>query len=325
MPVEGHDGEIASIVQGVIRLSWRRGREGMTRRFVEVEKFRGSRYGEGEHPLRIERGGIEVFPRLLLLDHGRGTDHQAVSTGIGELDAMLGGGLERGTSTLITGNAGVGKTTLGMTVIAHAVERGERCVLYTFDEGADEIIHRGEAIGLALRKSIDAGLLDVRQVNPLLLYPDEFASWVQAEVEGRHARVVMIDSLNGYNQSMPDENYLGGHMHQLIGYLNRMGVRTLLINEISAMIGDFAASQFGVSYMADNVLMIRYFEFDGALHKAIGTIKKRLSGHEKTLRWFDVTARGIEVGDTLPNLRGILRGEASRGPMHLDDGGGPDG
>ncbi len=316
-----HDSEVASIVQGVIALTLAKGREGMTRRAIEVEKFRGSAYREGEHPLRIERDGIVVFPRLLALEHGETFERASMSTGVTNLDEMLDGGLDRGTCTLITGNAGVGKTTLGMAVIARAVANGERCVLYTFDEGPAEVVYRCDAIGLEIQRAVDRGLLQIRKINPLLLYPDEFAAWVREEVEGRGTKVVMIDSLNGYNQSMPDEHYLGGHMHQLIAYLNRMGVTTLLINEVSTLIGNFAATEFGISYMADTVVVIRFYEYAGSILKAIGTLKKRMSDHEKTLRAFDITRQGLVVGKTLLNIRGILRGEASAVPPTLAAGG----
>ncbi len=309
------DGEIASIVQGVISLTWRKGQEGMTRRFVEVEKYRGSSYREGEHPLRIDHGGVRVFPRLLSVDHGQTFNRMVIPTGVDGFDAMLGGGLDRGTCTLLTGNAGVGKTTLGMAVIAKLVSQGERCVLYTFDEGPAEIVYRSEAIGLNIQQAIDAELLQIKKVNPLLLYPDEFASWVRVEVEQRGTKMIMIDSLNGYNQSMPDEKYLGGHMHQLVGYLGRMGVTTILINEVSELIGRFAATGFGLSYMADTVVVIRFYEYGGEIHKAIGTLKKRMSDHEKSLRRFNITSQGVVVGSKLPNLRGILRGEATHSEL----------
>ena len=304
------DSEIASIVQGVIVISLRKGQEGMTRRSIEIQKLRGSDYREGEHPLRIVQGGIEVYPRLLATEHGQTFQRDPISTGIDDLDTMLCGGLDRGTCTLITGNAGVGKTTLGLAVIARAVSRGERCALYAFDEGPAEIVFRSESIGLRLQPYLDQGLLAIRKINPLLLYPDEFASWIRVEVEDNATKLVMIDSLNGYNQSMPDEKYLGGHMHQLLGYLNRMGVTSLLVNEISALIGTFNATQFGLSYMADNVITIRYYEYQGEIHKAIGILKKRFGNHEKLLRNFEVTSRGLLVGNALPELRGILRGEA---------------
>jgi len=306
------DAEITTIVQGVISLSLRKGGEGMTRRSVEVEKYRGSAYREGEHPLRIEHGGIRVFPHLLALEHRQSFERSWVRSGIESLDTMLGGGIDRGTCTLITGNAGVGKTTLGSTIIAQAAANGERCLMYSFDEGAAETLYRAESVGLRLQSYIDSGLLELREINPLLLYPDEFAAWVRDAVERRNVKIVMIDSLNGYNQSMPDEKYLGGHIHQLITYLNRMGVNTILINQVSTMIDDFAMSQFGLSYMADSVVVLRYYEYQGAIHKAVGVLKKRLSNHEKTLRSFNLTSQGLVVGNPLPNLRGILRGEADQ-------------
>ncbi len=304
------DIEIASIVQGVIALNVTRGRDGNSRRSLEVEKFRGSDYREGEHCMRILRGGLTVYPRLLALEHSQDFERQAVPSNIPALDRMLSGGLDRGTSTLLTGNAGVGKTTLGLAFLAAAAEQGERGVLFTFDEGPAEITHRCKSVGMPLRGLIQRKLLEIRKVNPLLLYPDEFASWVRQEVEQKATQIVMIDSLNGYRQSMIDEDYLTGHMHQLVGYLNRMGVTTILVNEVSNLTGDFAASTVGMSYLADAVVLMKYFEYEGTLRKAIGTLKKRLSDHEKTLREFEITTQGLIVGDPLPQLRGILRGEA---------------
>ncbi len=317
------DTEVTSIVQGVITLSLSKGREGMTRRSVEIEKYRGSSYREGEHPLRIEQGGIRVFPHLLAIEHGKNFDRVSLSSGLPTLDTMLGGGFDRGTCTLITGNAGVGKTTLGLTIIAQAAALSERCALYTFDEGSAELVHRAESVGLKLRGILDSGLLELREINPLFLYPDEFAAWVRVEVEEKGTKVVMIDSLNGYNQSMPDENYLSGHMHQLITYLNRMGVTTFLINEIATLVGDFSITQYGLNYLADTVLVLRYYEYRGAIHRAIGTIKKRLSNHEKTLRSFELTNQGIVIGKTLLGLQGILRGEAIQRDAVVGLGGAP--
>ncbi len=314
------DVEVASIVQGVIALTQVKGRNGMTRRSIEVEKHRGSAFREGEHPLRIERGGLVVYPRLIALEHGQDFPRVSLASGIEGMDRMLSGGLDRGTSTLLTGNAGVGKTTLGMSFLAQAARRGEKSILYSFDEGPAEVAYRCQAIGMDIRSMIEGDLIRLKKVNPLLLYPDEFASWIRGEVEGRGTRIVMIDSLNGYRESMPDETYLVGHMHQLIGYLNRMGVTTILVNELSNLTGDFTATNFGLSYLVDAVIVLKYYEFGGALHKAIGTLKKRMSSHEKSLRSFDITVDGLEVGDPLPRLRGILRGEAK-----LDAGGRSDG
>ncbi len=311
------DVEVASIVQGVIALNLYKSPNGLTRRSVEVEKNRGSGFREGEHALRIVRGGLVVYPRLIALDHSQEFIRALLPGGIPGLDRMLFGGLDRGTSTLVTGNAGVGKTTLGVHFLVQAARAGERCALYTFDEGPAEIIHRCESIGLMVKDLIARDLLVIRKVNPVLLYPDEFVAWVRDEVEAQGTRVVMIDSLNGYRQSMPDESYLIGHMHQLIGYTNRMGVTSLLLNEVSNLTGDFAATQLGLSYLADAVMFLKYYEYGGALHKAIGTLKKRLGNHEKTLRHFDIRPEGIHVGDPLPRLRGILRGEAEVDEMRL--------
>jgi circadian clock protein KaiC len=324
------DVEIASIVHGVIALSLSKGTYGMARRAVEVEKCRGSDFQSGMHPLRIVRGGIEVFPRLLATEHGREFDRDRLPSGIAEIDLMLGGGLDRGTSTLICGHAGVGKTTLGVQFLHQAARRGERAVLYSFDEGPAEIIHRCDGIATPIRESLEQGLLRIEKVNPLLLYPDEFAGWVRDEVERRGTRIVMIDTLNGYRLSMPDEHYLVGHMHQLVSYLNRMGVASLLINEVSNLTGDFAASQIGMSYLTDTIVLLKYFEFEGAMHKAIGTLKKRLGDHEKVLRDFRITPQGIRVGQPLPQLQGILQGEpryggSVSGLLQVAEVGGPSG
>lgn len=316
------DAEVASIVQGVIELALTRGYEGLTRRSIEVLKLRGTAYREGQHSLRIEQGGLRVFPRLLAHEHGQSFRRDPVLTGVAAFDQMLGGGLDRGTCTLITGNAGVGKTTLGMTILAHAADQGERGVIYTFDEGPAEILYRSESVGLPLTAHVAAGRIEIQRVNPLVLYPDEFAAWIRTEVEERGTRLIMLDSLNGYNQSMPDERYLNRHMHQLVGYLNRMGVTTLLINEVSDLIGPFSVTEFGLSYMADSVVVIRFYEFHGTMRKAVSILKKRLSDHEKNLRDFEVTAQGVRVGKNLPDLQGILRGEAVSHPSVATGAGG---
>ena len=308
--------EVASVVQGVIALDLSKGQNGMARRSLEVEKCRGGVYREGLHALRIVRGGLVVYPHLVALEHSQEFARDSIPSGIAELDRMLSGGLDRGTSTLLTGNAGVGKTTLGLSFMAGAAGRGERCVLFTFEEGPAEVHYRCKSLGMPLDDLVARDLLQIRKVNPLVLYPDEFAAWVREEVETRGTRLVMIDSLNGYLQSMPNERYLVGHMHQLAAYLNRMGVTSILINEVSNLIGDFSATDFGLSYLPDAIVVMKYYEYCGVIHKAIGTLKKRLSDHEKTLRGFEITPRGLRVGDPLPQLRGILRGEAtSDGPV----------
>jgi circadian clock protein KaiC len=309
------DIEIMSIVHGVITLERSRGRHGMTRRLLEVEKYRDSGFDEGLHALRTTPGGLEVFPHLLATEHGLDFAEETTSSGIAGLDRMLGGGFERGTSTLLSGNAGTGKTTLGACVLAEAARRGERAVIYTFEEGTNRLVRRCEALGIAVRPLIDQGLLVVQKVNPLLLYPDEFAAWIRAEVEQKQARAVMIDGLNGYSRSMPDEDYLVGHMLQLTSYLNRMGVTTILTEELPLLTGNTQLSIYGLSHMIDVVILLKYFEHRGGLHRAIGVIKNRSGDHDKDLRRLELASRGILVGEPLPQFRGILRGEAE---SHVD-------
>src|SRR4051812_29508483 len=282
----------------------------MTRRSLEVEKYRDSEFEEGLHALRTSPSGLEVFPHLLATEHGRDFAQEMTSSGIAGLDRMLGGGLERGASTLLSGNAGTGKTSLGACVLAEAAGRGERAVLYSFEEGTDRIVRRCESLGIAARPLIDRGLLVVQKVNPLLLYPDEFAAWIRAEVEQKQTRAVMLDGLNGYSRSMPDEDYLVGHMLQLTSYLNRMGVTTILTEELPLLTGSTQLSVFGLSHMIDAVVLLKYFEYRGGLHRAIGVIKNRSGDHDKDLRRLEITSQGIRVGESLLQFRGILRGEA---------------
>jgi circadian clock protein KaiC len=304
------DIEIMSIVHGVINLERSRGRHGMMRRSLEVEKYRDSAFEEGVHALRTTPGGLEVYPHLLATEHGLDFAEETTSSGVAGLDRMLGGGLERGTSTLLSGNAGTGKTSLGACVLAEAARRGERAVLYTFEEGPDRLVRRCEALGMAVRPLIDQGLLAVQKVNPLLLYPDEFAAWIRAEVEQKQARAIMIDGLNGYSRSMPDEDYLVGHMHQLTSYLNRMGVVTILTEELPLLTGNTQLSVYGLSHMIDAVVLLKFFEHRGGLNRAIAVIKNRSGDHDTDLRRLGITSQGVRVGEPLPHFRGILRGEA---------------
>jgi circadian clock protein KaiC len=304
------DIEILSIVHGVINLERARGRHGMARRSLEVEKYRDSEYDEGVHALRTTPGGLEVYPHLLATEHRQDFVEERTPSGVAGLDRMLGGGIDRGTSLLLSGNAGAGKTSLGVTILAEAARRGERAVLYSFEEGTGRIARRCEGLGIAIKPLIEGGLLALEKVNPLLLYPDEFAANVRAEVEQKKAQAVMIDSLNGYRRAMPDEDYLVGHMLQLTSYLSRMGVATILTEELPLLTGDVSLSVFGLSHLIDAVVLLKYFEHRGGLRRAIGVVKNRSSDHEKDLRRLEITSQGIRVGEPLPHLRGILRGEA---------------
>lgn len=224
-----------------------------------------------------------------------------------ELDELLHGGLERGTVTLVTGPTGSGKTTLGLLFMKEAAGRGERSVVYTFEENVDSLLARSQAINIPVRAMVAHGMLEVIPIEPLRYTPDEFARLVRQEVEERHTRIVMLDSIAGYRLSMRRAD-LVQHLHALCRYLNAMGVTTLLVNEVEKITGEFQATELGISYLADNIIFLRYLEVNGELRKAIGVLKKRLSDFEKTLREYEITRYGVKVGRPLTQLRGLLSG-----------------
>lgn len=276
-------------------------------RTVYVIKFRGSDFRSGAHSLRLTGKGMEVFPRLLPEEYGREFSPEPIPSGIPEIDQMLHGGLERGTISLITGPSGVGKTTLGLHFVKEAAARGERSVVYLFEEFEQTMLRRCEATNIPLREMIGKGTLGVMQIEPLQFTVDQFAAIVRQEVEEGQARVVMIDSLAGYRLSLRGQDLIT-HMHALAKYLQNMGVAVLLINEVETITGDFRVSEVGVSYMADNVVFLRYIEIRGEICKAIGVLKKRLSDHDKVMREVKITGGGMVVGERLTRLRGVLRG-----------------
>ncbi len=304
------DEEVLSIVGGVIHLAQAKGRDGRDRRSLRVEKYRDSDFAAGEHALELTREGLVVYPRMVAESHARDFPRDVISSGIDGLDRLLGGGIDRGTTTLIAGSSGAGKTTVGMSFLIEAARRGERGVIFTFEEEVEGIILRCESIGLEVRSLIEHDLLRMEKVNPLVLYPDQFAAWVRAEVEQNGTRLLLIDSLNGYRQVMPDEDFLVTHMHQLTSYLNRMGVVTLLTTEQPTLIQATELTEFGLSHLVDTVLLFKFFEYEGGLRIAAGAIKRRLGVHERILRAMEITPRGVVVGEALPQFRGILRGDA---------------
>ena len=276
-------------------------------RLLTVSKFRGSPYRSGRHAYNITDQGIQVFPRLLPEVFRREFTPETIPSGVPELDEMLHGGLDRGTITLITGPSGVGKTTLGTQFAKEAAGRGERSVIYTFDESLDTFLTRAENVNVPVQAMIAQDTLAVVQVEPLRYTPDELANMVRAEVESRNARIIMIDSISGYRLSLRGEN-LAAHLHALGRYLKNMGVTLLLLTEVEYITGEFRITDVGVSYLADNVVFLRYLEVHGEIRKAIGVLKKRTSDFEKTLRELTVTRYGLKVGKPLTDLRGILRG-----------------
>jgi len=299
---EAPDEDLQFIADAVIDLDFTG-----TRRHVSVTKFRGSDFRPGRHTLRLGDGGMTVFPRLLPDEFSLDFEPDRIPFGIPEIDQLTGGGLERGAISILTGPSGVGKTTLGMQFTSEAARRGERSVVYVFEESRTSLIRRCAQVGIPLQDLIADGRLTIVHVEPLRYTADEFALMVREEVEQRKARIVMIDSVSGYSLSLHDED-LVTHLHGLAKYLQNMGIAVLLINEVEAVIGDFRVTDVGVSYMADNIVFLRYLELGGQMAKAIGVLKKRLGDFEKTLREVQITGDGIRLGASLKGLRGILGG-----------------
>lgn len=314
------DLNLQSIVHGVLNLSQRAAEYGAERRRLRVVKMRGVQYRGGYHDFRIVRGGLDVYPRLTASDHTRTFLRERIGSGVQELDTLLGGGIERGTSTLIVGPAGVGKTTVATRYVLSAAERGERSALFVFDECLGTLIDRSAAMGMDLRSHIESGLVIIQQVNPAELSPMEFTAAVHRAVapdQGAGARVVVIDSLNGYLNAMPEERFLIIQLHELLIYLAQLGVATFLIVAQHGLVGELQ-TPVDASYLADTVVLLRYFEFAGRVRKAISVLKKRTGPHEETIRELRLEATGVRVGEPLDDFQGVLTGTPSfhgKGPL----------
>ncbi|MGB3137625.1 MAG: ATPase domain-containing protein [Nodosilinea sp.] len=299
---EAPDDDLQFTSDGVINLDFHN-----SLRTLCVSKFRGSNFCGGPHNFRLTHKGMQLFPRLVPEVFKQEFVAEVISSGVLEIDEMLHGGIERSTITVISGPSGVGKSTLGLQFVKEAADRGERSVIYTFEENKAMLLHRAEAVGTPVRNMQERGTLSVVQIEPLHYTPDEFASLVRQEVEQRQAQVVMIDSVSGYRLSVQGDN-LTPHLHALCKYLQNMGVAVLLINEIESITGDFRATETGISYLADTIIFLRYLEIQGELRRVIGVLKKRMTDFEKTLREFKVSRCGFQVGKPLSRLRGILTG-----------------
>jgi circadian clock protein KaiC len=280
---------------------------GTPRRTLSVAKLRGSDFEGGRHSMRLTERGMVVYPNLVPAAHEREFVAEIIPSGLAELDEMLGGGIERGTITILSGPSGVGKTTLGMQFMKEAATRGERSVVYAFEEQRDTLFHRCTSIGMPLHRMVEQGSLSVVQVEPLRFSPGEFALLVRREVEERGARIVMIDGIAGYRLTLAGDD-LVPQLHALGRYLKNMGVTVLFINETQGITGDFRATEAGVSYLCDNLIFLRYLELDGELRKAIGVLKKRVGEFGKGLREIRIAEGGIRVGAPLTGLRGVLTG-----------------
>ncbi|HYY97444.1 MAG TPA: ATPase domain-containing protein, partial [Pyrinomonadaceae bacterium] len=301
------DLQVQSIAHGVLMLEQMALDYGAERRRLRVSKLRGSRFRGGFHDFTIRTGGVEVFPRLVAAERRGEFKNETVASGVAELDALLGGGLDRGTSTLVLGPAGCGKSSLATHFAAAATRRGEQAAAFLFDEGVNTYLNRAAGLGTDVREEVEAGRLTVQQVDPAELSPGEFTHAVCTAVE-RGARLIVIDSLNGYLQAMPDERFLTAQMHELLTYLNQRGVVTMLLMAQHGFMGAMS-SPVDVSYLADTVVLLRYFEAGGAIRRAISVVKKRTGRHEDTIREMRLSAsRGVEVGEPLKAFRGVLTG-----------------
>ncbi|BDZ71628.1 ATPase domain-containing protein [Methanobacterium petrolearium] len=276
-------------------------------RSISISKYRGSGFRFGAHSMRITRKGVMIYPRLRPMINGIEYDHESISSGVPEIDELLHGGIERGTATIISGPSGVGKTTVGIQFMKEAAGRGERSVVYTFEESEESLINRCESINIPVRSMIKTGMLSVVQVEPLRYSPEEFAQLVRKEVDENQSKIVMIDSTSGYKLSLRGEDPVS-HLHSLSKYMTRSGVTVILINEVEDVSGGLKITEIGISYLADNIIFLRYFERRGELRKTIGVLKKRLSDFEKNLREFRITQYGIRVDQPLTSIKGVLSG-----------------
>jgi circadian clock protein KaiC len=305
---EGPDLQLHSIAHGVIALNSSAPAYGQIRRELQVIKLRGSNFISGFHDFTIRRGGLTVFPRLVAAEHTSSYQDGALASGVAGLDTLMGGGIDRGTSTLLIGPPGSGKSTLALQYATAAAKRGDHAATFVFDETKSALIARSRGIGMCIDEGSGPGQIAIRQIDPVAISPGEFAHEVREAVEREGARVIIIDSLNGYLNAMPQNNYLTAQLHELLSYLNNQGVATFFTVAQSGMIGANMTSPVDASYLADSVLLLRYFELAGTVRKAISVLKKRTGGHEGSIRelWFD--HNGIHLSEPLLTLRGILSG-----------------
>jgi circadian clock protein KaiC len=305
---EGSDLHLQSIAHAVISLEQLAPVFGAARRRLRVIKFRGTDYRGGYHDFAIRRGGLEVFPRLVAIEHRTSFIRDHVQSGVTALDALLGGGPDRGTSTLLMGPAGSGKSTIAVQYAVACADRGEHAVIFAFDESAETLETRSTALGINFKEGCDSGQIQVQQIDPAELSPGEFAYLVRQAVEKDGARVVVIDSLNGYMNAMPEEQFLTAQLHELLTYLGRQGVTTLLVVAQHGMLGSNMQSPVDTSYLADSVVLLRYFEYAGKVKKAISVVKKRSGEHEESIRELRFSREGIHLSEPLARFRGILTG-----------------
>ena len=302
------DLQLQSIAHGVFSLEQLSPLYGAERRRLRIVKLRAAAFRGGFHDFTIQTGGIRVFPRLTISEDRADLPKAVLPSGIARLDTLLGGGLDRGTTTLLLGPAGTGKSVIAIQYAATAAERGERSVIYAFEEGLGTLFARSEALGQPLRRHAEEGRVSVRPVNPAELSPGEFIYLIRQAVEEEAARVIVIDSLSGFYRAMPEENFLSTQLHELFSYLRVRGVAVITTLAQHGLIGADTEAPFDVSYLADTVVLLRYFESQGTIRKAISVVKKRSGEHETTLREIAMSANGLTIGEPLKEFVGVMSG-----------------
>jgi len=305
---DAEDLQMQSIVHGVLHLEQLSPEYGSERRRLRIVKYRGVPFRGGYHDYVIRQGGIEVFPRLIASEHRQAFERVTHSSGIPAFDLLLGGGIEEGTSTLIIGPAGTGKSTLATQFAVTAAERGKRAALFLFDENPHTLVSRCAAMSMDLASHLESGRIRVVPVDPAELAPGEFVHAVRSAVIEDGASIIVIDSLNGYLNAMPGERFLTIQLHEMLKYLSQQGVATILIGAHQGILGTQMHTPVDASYLADAVILLRYFEARGDVRQAISVVKKRGGQHERTLREFFFDTDGIHVGEPLRQFQGVLTG-----------------
>jgi circadian clock protein KaiC len=325
---ETEDLQLQSIAHGVVSLVQRSPEYGGERRRLRITKFRGRKYRGGYHDFVIARGGLDVFPRLVAAEHNHGQERGLLKSGNVALDALMGGGIHYGTSAVLLGPAGSGKSTLALQYARAAAARGERSAIFTFDERLETILERAAGLGMDISDDVESGRISIQPIDPAELSPGEFAHRVRTAAEGADgaagAKVIVIDSLNGYIYAMPEERFLIAQLHELLTYLGHKGVVTLLLVAQHGLVGSML-SPIDTTYIADAVVLFRYFEAMGELRQAVSVVKKRSGRHERTIRELRLDSGGLRIGEPLADFHGVLTGapfyRASTGPFGSPDNG----
>ena len=314
-----HDMQIRSIAHGVIGLDQSDSDYGIGRRRLRVIKYRGVASRDGYHDYKIRRGGVEVFPRLIAAETRVFGKRSLISTGIPALDTQFGGGIETGTSTMLGGPPGTGKSTLAAQFTAAAIARGDRAAMFIFEESTNILLNRCAGIGIDLAGALKNGEITIQQIDPAEMSPGEFTQRVCTSVEEHGAKLIIIDSLNGYLNAMPNDRFLTLHLHELLSYLGQRDVTTVIVGGHQGILGGNMSSAIDASYLADNVLLLRHFEYNGEVRQAISVFKKRGSAHERSIREYSISEKGIHVGQILHQFHGVLTGVPTFEGPKLDD------